>query len=309
MAASQLHNHLELSHLRLLQALQECGSLVAAAHRLCVTQSALSHQVKALESLLGGPLFVRKSKPLAFTPAGQRLLQLAAQLLPAVEHACQELDPLVRGESGRIHLVIECHSCFDWIMPALSNYRRQWPAVSLDLSTGFHFEPLEALMRGDVDLVLTADPQPLSGISYQPLFRYESVLVLAPDHPLLQQEQISPQHLADQCLISYPVPVERLDIWRLFLQPAGVNPASRRQCEHTLMMLQLVASGHGVAALPYWAVRQYAQQGLVALRSLGPGVHTSLHAAMRSQQAHRPFMQAFVHELEGYARSQLQGLL
>src|SRR5690606_34716069 len=56
-------------------------------------------------------------------------------------------------------MAIECHSCFQWLMPTLERYRREWPQVELDFSLGFSFHPLPALYRGDIDLVVTADPE------------------------------------------------------------------------------------------------------------------------------------------------------
>ena len=68
---------LELRHLRTLAALRDTGSLVEAAERVYLTQSALSHQLKDLEDRLGCQLFVRKTRPLRFTSAGKRMLRLA----------------------------------------------------------------------------------------------------------------------------------------------------------------------------------------------------------------------------------------
>jgi len=78
---------LEIRHLKTLHALREADSLVEAAERLHLTQSALSHQFKELEERLGMPLFVRKTKPVRFTSAGLRLLQLADATLPLLRGA------------------------------------------------------------------------------------------------------------------------------------------------------------------------------------------------------------------------------
>ncbi|MFE8070260.1 LysR family transcriptional regulator [Marinobacteraceae bacterium S3BR75-40.1] len=286
--------NLEIRHLRTLRALQDTGSLVEAAQVLCVTQSALSHQLKELEQRLETPLFLRKSRPLRLTQAGQRILALADEVLPRMAEAERDLLRLKEGHSGRLHLVLECHSCFNWLMPALNHYREQWPEVSLDLSTGFHFDALPALARGDVDLVITADPEPDRALVYLPLFRYESRLVLPREHTLLERPTIQPHDLADQTLISYPVGRDKLDVWKQFMQPAGQWFAQVRETELTLMMLQLVASGRGLAVLPNWAVAEFSDQQLVATRSLGAqGVWTTLYAAVRADMAAMPYVEGF----------------
>ena len=124
---------LELRHLNTLLAIREAGSLVEAAERLHVTQSALSHQLKDLEHRLGVALIVRRTRPIRFTPAGQRVLELARQVLPRVRRTETELRRLAAGRSGRLHIAIECHSCFQWLMPALDRFREGWPEVELDL--------------------------------------------------------------------------------------------------------------------------------------------------------------------------------
>src|SRR5690606_18073984 len=173
---------LELRHLKTLHALRETDSLVEAAERLHLTQSALSHQFKELEERLGLQLFVRKTKPVRFTSAGLRLLQLADTALPLLRGAERDLARLAGGTAGRLHMAIECHSCFQWLMPTIDQFRDAWPEVELDLASGFSFAPLPSLARRVPVLVLTSDPVELPGITYVPLFTYEAMLAVANQH-------------------------------------------------------------------------------------------------------------------------------
>lgn len=287
--------HVELRHLRTLVALRDTGSLVEAADRLFLTQSALSHQLKDLETRLDCPLFIRKTRPVRFTTPGNRLLKLADEVLPLFHSAEQDLARLAGGESGRIFMAIECHSCFDWLLPAINEYREQWPDVELDIASGFHFAPLPALARGDLDLVITADPVADLGLAYLPLFSYEAQLALARDHRLAQRPWIEPADLASEVLISYPVDRSRLDVFTSFLDPAGVEPLRVRNAELTTMMIQLVASGRGVTCLPNWALHEYLEGNYVVVRSLGEeGVWPTLYAAVRADQQSAPFIGGFV---------------
>lgn len=301
---------LDIKHLRTLAALRDGGTLVEAARRMHLTQSALSHQLKDLEDRLGVALFLRKTKPLRFTRAGLELLQLADSVLPLLRQTERNLQKMAGGHSGRLHMVIECHSCFDWLMPAINSFRDHWPEVEIDLSTSFHFEPIPALIRGDVDLVVTSDPGDHSDIHYQPLFRYQSVLAIANQHPLTQQTFIQPQDLHTETLIHYPVDRHRLDVFERFLVPAGVEPKATRQTELTLMMVQLVASGRGVACLPSWALHPYLEAGLISTRPLGPqGVWPTLYAAVRREQLDSPFIQDFFQQALDSCFRRLPGIL
>jgi len=287
--------HIELRHLRTLVALKDTGSLVEAAGRVFLTQSALSHQIKDLESRLGCSLFIRKTRPVRFTTAGRRLLKLADEALPLVHNAEHDLDRLAGGESGRIFMAIECHSCFDWLLPAINEYREDWPDVELDIASGFHFAPLPALARGDLDLVITADPIEELGLAYVPLFSYEAQLAVCRDHELADKPWVEPADLANEVIICYPVDRARLDIFTSFLDPANVEPVRVRNAELTTMMVQLVASGRGVACLPNWALHEYREREYVVVKSLGEdGVWPTLYAAVRTDQEDAAFIRAFV---------------
>lgn len=300
---------IEIRHMKTLLALRDTGSLVEAAERQCLTQSALSHQLKELEGRLGCELFVRKSRPLRFSEAGRRLLQLAEEVVAQVFEAERDLQKLLHGEAGRLYMAIECHSCFNWLMPTVNNYRNQWPAVELDFSSGFTFEPLPALERGEIDLVLTSDPQPLKGVTYVPLFSYEMQIALANDHSLTAKPYLVPEDLADQTLISYPVERARLDVFQYFLDPAGVTPAALRHSDLTLMMVQLVASGRGVCALPNWVLAEYADQRLISLRSAGAeGIWPTLYAAVREPQLETPFVADFLALARAHCLKNLSGV-
>lgn len=301
---------LELRHLATLQAIDEAGSLVEAAERLHVTQSALSHQLKDLEHRLGVALIVRRTRPIRFTTAGGRVLALARQVLPQVKRTETELRRLAAGQSGRLHIAIECHSCFQWLMPALDQFREAWPEVELDLSAAFSFTPQAALVRGDLDMVITSDPVDNDAVRYLPLFRYELVLAVARQSPLAAARTVAPRALAEETLITYPVEHERLDVFTAFLDPAGVAPAALRTAELTPMMVQLVAAGRGVAALPNWALTEYLDLDLVRAVRLGEGegVWRTLYAAVRDGDERVPFIQEFMDTARAQCFGNLTGI-
>ena len=286
---------IELRHLRTLAMLRETGSLVEAAERLFLTQSALSHQLIDLEERLGCSLYGRKTRPPQFTSAGRRLLELADEVLPMVRNAERDVARLVGGEAGRLHICIECHSCFQWLVPCMDRYRGAWPEVELDLTGGFSFAPLPALARGEIDLVVASDPLDLQGSVYRPLFQYEALLAVSRQHRLAARRFVLAEDLAEEVLITYPVERDRLDVFTRFLDPADVEPASLRTAELTAMTVQLVASGRGVTCLPNWALTEYLQnETIMALKMGKRGLWGTLYAAVRTDQAEQPFMQDFV---------------
>ncbi len=301
---------LELRHLRTIEAIAQYGSLAAAALRLHLTQSALSHQLRGLEAEFGVVLLLReRGAQLRLSPAGERLLALAREVLPLLRQTQEELRRLAVGNSGRLRIAVECHTCFDWLTPAMDRFREEWPAVEMDLLSGFQ-DPLPLLQSGQADLAVLAAPEnAVAGICIHPLFRYEVVGLVSPRHPLAERNFLLPEDFLEETLISYPVEDRRLDLLRDFLLPAGVQPWRRRHAELTVIILQLVASGQGVAALPAWAVGSYGEKGYVRALPLGPeGLWQTLHAATTAAPAALPHMQAFLAEVRRSVTANLTGV-
>lgn len=282
---------LELRHLRSLRAIHEQGGLARAADVLHITQSALSHQIKALEEQAGVELFLRRTKPLRLSAAGMRLLRTAEQVLPLIEAAEAEFRAVELGRAGRLHVAMECHHCFDWLLPVLDRFRMAWPEVDLDIRASFALKALPALQKGEVDLVISSDPEPLAGISFQPLFDYAPTMVVPAGHPLSVKGYADPQDLLEETLITYPMDRARLDVFSQFLDPAGIEPRQIRQVEQTAVALMLIASGRGVTVMPDWVLRGQAANPELAAIPLGPnGLLRRLYAALRQEDLAQPYM-------------------
>ena len=299
---------IELRHLKTLLALEETGSVSLAAKRVFLTQSALSHQIRALENYYETPLFERKSTPLRFTPAGMRLLQLARELLPQVAAAERDLVRIIEGEAGELRLAVECHTCFDWLMPAMGEFRPLWPQVELDIVSGFQADPVGLLLQHRADLAIVSEAEPLNGISYRPLFAYEMVGICAEDHPLADKDVWEAEDFIDETLITYPVPDEMLDLPKKVLLPKGINPP-RRHSELTIAIIQLVASKRGIAALPYWTVMPSLEKGYVVHRKItSDGLQSKLYAAIRTEDANKGYLDNFCQITHDRCFADLPGL-
>lgn len=282
---------LELRHLRSLVAIADSGKLATAAERVHLSQSALSHQIRALEDHHGLALFERTRQGLQFTSAGERLLTLARSVLAEVSAAERDLQRMKGETTGELRIALECHTCFDWLMPVMHAFRQRWPEVEVDLVAGFHAEPLALLKEGRADLVIGSAPKSARAWQVSPLFRFEMMAVVANDHPLRHKRFITARDLADETLITYPVPDARIDLVREVLAPAKVNPA-RRTAELTVAIVQLVASRRGVAALPSWGLQSYLEHDYVQAVRIGPkGLWSELHAICPKALASRPYMQ------------------
>lgn len=284
---------LELRHLRTIIALKESGSVSAAAKCIHLTQSALSHQIKLLEDQYDLTLFERKTQPIHFTPAGERLVQLAYEILPKIIEAESDITRIKQGEVGELRIAVECHTCFDWLMPAMDIFRQNWGGIELDIVSGFHTDTVGLLLAHRADWAVVSEIEKSIGIIYKPLFSYEMVAICAKDHPLAQKEIWEAEDFRHETLIHYPVPDNMLDLLKKILQPVGINP-TRRTSELTIAIIQLVASKRGIAALPYWAVKPYLEKGYVVARKItSNGLYSNLYAAIRETDLDKVYIEEF----------------
>ena len=278
---------IEIRHLRFLAAVRETGSLTAAAARVNLTQSAASHMLAGLEHYLDLRLIERGRRVARFTPAGERLLLLAERVLPEMEAARAELRQMSSETAvEQLRIAVECHTCFEWLMPAMDAYRKLRPAAELDLVGGFHAEPLSLLPENRADCVIVSEDRKQPGVTCFPLFRYEMLALLPLDHALAKRAYLNARDFAGSTLITYPVPDRMLDLVRRVLKPAGIDPP-RRTAELTIAILQLVASRRGLACLPGWAVENYIERDYVLAKPIGrKGLWGELYMAIRSRERH-----------------------
>lgn len=286
---------LERIHLTVIQQVEKQGSLTAAARVLHVTQSALSHSMKKLEQQLGIPIWRREGRSLQLTQAGQYLLTVANRVLPQLDLAEERLRLFAQGEQGSLRIGMECHPCYQWLLKIVSPYLTTWPHVDVDVKQKFQFGGLGALFGYEIDLLVTPDPLFKPGLRFEPVFDYEQVLVVAKHHKLANADYVQPQHITHEILISYPVDIGRLDIYNQFLLPAGITPKRHKTIETTDIMLQMVASGRGVAALPRWLVEEYALKLDVVPVRLGPkGIPKHIYLGAREADISIDYLRAFI---------------
>jgi LysR family transcriptional regulator for metE and metH len=287
-------NALERMHLTIIQKVQEQGSLTAAASALCLTQSALSHAIRKLEQQLGTAVWLREGRTLRLTQAGEYLLSVANRVLPQFVLAEERVAQYVRGERGTLRIGMECHPCYQWLLRLVSPYLAQWPDVDVDVKQKFQFGGIGALFDHEIDMLVTPDPLFLPGLYFEPVFDYEQVLAVSRHHDLAKVRYVKPNHLANQVLITYPVSTDRLDIYSQFLGPAGVTPKRHKTIETTDIMLQMVASNRGVAAMPRWLVDEYAGKIDVLPIRLGQGgLMKKIYLGVRKRDVEIAYIKAF----------------
>ena len=260
---------IELRHLRLVECVAREGTLTAAAKRLFLTQSALSHQLADLERRVGGPVFERVGRRMVATPAGRRLLAAAADVLGSLRDLERDLADVVGGRTGQLRITAECFTCYHWLPDVLPAFRAEHPGVDVVLVPEAAPAPAAALLAGTVDLALSYDPPDDDRLEAEPLFTDEQVLLVAPGHPLAAREFVVAGDFADQHLLVYvDRPADSL-FFRTILVPEGVRPARVSEVRLTEGIVALVAAGAGVAVLTRWTAAPDIVAGRVVAVPIG----------------------------------------
>ncbi|MDA8095839.1 MAG: LysR family transcriptional regulator [Betaproteobacteria bacterium] len=286
---------LERVHLVIVREVDRQGSLTAAAQALHLTQSALSHAVRKIEQQLGTAIWDREGRGLRLTQAGQYLLALAHRLLPQFEHAEARMSQYAQGRRGTLRIGMECHPCYQWLLKVVAPYLARWPDVDVDVKQRFQFGGIGALFGYDIDVLVTPDPLQKPGLRFVPVFDYEQVLLVAETHPLASVSFVRPEQLAEETLISYPVDTHRLDLYNQFLTPAGILPKRHQVIETTDIIVQMVASGRGVAALPLWLAEEYADRLAVVPVRLGEeGIAKQIFIGTREADGAIDYLRGFI---------------
>ena len=286
---------IEHSHLKIIQALHDNGTLTAAANALCLTQSALSHQIRYLEKKLEVTLWEREGRSLRLTQAGEQLLKTAQQLLPVLEQTEQTLKAYGAGRQGILRIGVECYPCYQWLSGLVGQFLAQMPDIEIDIINKFQFSGLEGLLNHHIDLLITPDMEKEPRIDYETLAKYEMVLLVSEGHPLTKLDTLSAEDFSDLTLYAFPVPPNRLDILTQFLNPACIKPARIKHIESIELMLQMVALGRGVCVLPEWLATPYlTHMPLKKIRIGLTGIYKKLFFAVRKKDRGTYYIEQFI---------------
>lgn len=285
---------LEVRHLQLVAAVADVGSLTRAGDRLHLTQSALSHQLRNIESRLGAALFLRVGKRLVLTPAGERLLTSARDVLDRLQQTEHDIREMGRDRAGLLRLTTECYTCYHWLPALLTRYRRRFPRVEVRIDVEATRRPIEMLLAGRIDLALVSSPVRDRRLVAMPVFEDELVVIAAPSHPFARRTHVRPADMHGETLLVYP-PRQESTVLNDVLLPAGAVPGRVEEVMLTEAITELVKAGLGVSVIARWAVRPLVASGaLVARRFTARGVHRRWSAAMPKDLAKVDFIREFI---------------
>jgi LysR family transcriptional regulator for metE and metH len=287
---------LEIRHLRLVAGIADAGSMTRAAERLHLTQSALSHQLRDIESRVATPFFTRAGRRMLLTAAGRRVLETARRVLADVERTEEDLRRLAGHGDGTIRVCTECNTGYHWLAPLLARFQRRHPRVGVHIAVDATSRPVEALLDGRVDLAILIDPVADRRLRLRPLFSDEMVAIVPKHDRLAGKRFLTAADLAAQHLLLYTSAPEESFLLRQVLAPAGLRPARVSFIMLTEAMIELARAGTGVGILPRWSAQRAIASGAVAAVPLTrrTGIRRQWTAATLAAQPDPPFLVDFV---------------
>lgn len=268
---------LDSRHLRLLLAIVDRGGLTRAAHGLHLSQSALSHQLRQIESTLGVPAFLRLNRRLVLTDAGRLLVERARPIVGELDALAQDLRQHIAGGHGRLRIATECHTCYEWLPPLLSRFHTRNPGVEVGIVAEATNDPLAALAAGEIDLAIVTRLRRKGAFESWPLFEDELLLVVPAGHRLARAPYVRASDFVGERLLLYTPPDENF-FFQEFFGRTPHRPARVDVIRLTEAVLSMVRAGLGVTVAAAWAVGPQLASGKLA------GVRLGRHGHRRSWQ-------------------------
>lgn len=290
---------LELRHLRYFVAVAEELHFGRAAARLNLAQPPLSQQIRRLEEILGYPLFLRTSRAVRLTSAGEVFLERARRTLRNVSDDLEEARSIGRGDEGSLRVGFIGSGMLTALPSAFSRYRSLYPRVQLQLAEMYTARLAEALGRGALDAGFLRDGGPIDGLHVETIFSEPFVAVLPAHHRLAGRREISPADLRDEPFVFYTPTAGRLayDKPMSIFDRHGFRPQVAQEAPHWLTILRLVGAGLGVSVGPA-CTRQIGATNVVYPSLRGARVSSDLELAYRADED-----RAVVHAFAQVARS------
>jgi LysR family transcriptional regulator for metE and metH len=288
---------LELRHLDLVRTVVEEGGLTRAGKRLGLSQSALSHQLRALEEKFGVSLFHRIGRRLALAPAGERILRTAGLVLPEMDRTEMDLREKPGRLLGTIRLSAECCTCYQWLPAIARRFIRKFPAVDLQIVTGATENPVEALLRNELDVAVVSRLARDRRLKFTELFDDELVAVTAAGHPMAAKAYLQPKDFRGETLYVSPSH-STSSVYLRMLRTAGIRPKEVSEIPVTEAILALVKAGFGMTILAQWAVQPYLDN-----REYRPfpitarGLRRKWYAVIRSSKSPPDYLSALLQAL------------
>ena len=286
---------MEIRHLRLIKAIVEEGSITKAIDKLHLTQSALSHQLKEAEYQLGTKIFLRANKKLTLTKAGEKLYEIANEILDKLSETELQIKQMVFGEFGEIRISTECFSSYHWLPSVIKQFHDLYPNIELKIVTEATHYPLQKLLDNVIDIGIVSDQIKDDKIKYLELFQNEVVMAVSENHSWATKKYVVAEDFANEHLIIHSLPMETVTIHQMVLEPAQIIPKKVTALPLTEASIEMVKADMGVMSMAKWALQPYLKNSSIKAIKIGKnGLKRKHFIAIRNEKEYPDYFNHFI---------------
>ena len=256
---------MEMSQLRTFRAVAEALNFTRAAERLRLTQSAVSHQIKALEEDLGEPLFIRAKRGVKLSQAGKIALEYVERILDETEAMRERISGRERSPTGRVRVAAATQAFVYLFAPLFESFMDSHPGVDLAFRTTVSTEQTVAdILNGAADVGFASLAVYSPNLQVTKLFEDELALVVSREHKLARKRVASVAEIQREKLILFERGASIRRATDQFFDQIGARPDLALESNDTFFIKRMVERGLGVSMLPAWAVRDEVVAGKLA---------------------------------------------
>lgn len=262
---------LDSRQLHAFAALARRGSFTLAAKDLYLTQSAVSHAIKALEDDVGCRLLDRVGRRVLLTQAGEQFLRHTEKILREMESARAGLETLTKWGHGRLRVGASTTACQHILPTVLREFRQSYPKCVIRIEPGDHGHQLELLRGGHIDLALVLEPpQGIGEYAFVPLFQDELRFVVAPLHPWAKEGRVPRESIESETLVLYNKTSQTFRLVAEYFREEKITLSNFIELGSMEAIKELVKIGIGAGILAPWIARQELESGSLVSLPLGP---------------------------------------
>lgn len=260
---------LDSRQLRAFSVLARTGSFTRTAQELHLTQSAISHAIKALESDIGCRLLDRVGKTAVLTQAGEQLLVRTERILGEMTSARAELSRLGKWGAGRLRIGASTTACQHVLPGVLREFKESFPHCAISIQPGDTPENIAALRAHQIDLAVNLEPQREDGLEFRPLFTDELQFIVAPIHPWAVRGRVVREEIARQQYILYGKGSYTFRMIESYFREEDIVLQSLLELGDMEAIKELVKLGLGISILAEWIARVEIEIGALVALPLG----------------------------------------
>ncbi len=295
---------MEIKYLKLIKTIVEEGSIANSTNKLFLTQSALSKQLKELETYLGFKVFFRTRNKWELSDEGEELYKMACTIFKNIEKGFKNIEEIQRGSSGTVKVSTECHLFYHGLSSLIQKMGLLYPEINIDLAVEATYQPVPKLLSHDIDIAIVTEKPNNELLSSIEVNDDELFMLIHKEHPLNKVAFIETKHLYDCHLIIHSFPLETVSVYQKFLKPNKIDSLKVTAIPLTEIALEMVSANLGIMSIPKWALQLFKlPEELVFKKISKHGLKRTHYLVMRKSDTEKKYMNDFISNFQEHVKN------